>query len=85
MTELFNEGSIHAKTRCWAQGMDGWRPLYTIPQLKWHLVATSQSALNDTDLSILILNMLIRYVCFFTLYIGLWVSFKSFLYSAIRR
>ncbi|XP_067952104.1 dnaJ homolog subfamily C member 13-like [Watersipora subatra] len=59
--ELYQDGgSIHAKTRCWAQGMDGWRPMYTIPQLKWCLLATSQSVMNETDLSILILNMLNR-------------------------
>ena len=62
MSELYKEGSIHAKTRCWAQGMDGWRPLYTIPQLKWCLLASSQSIMNETDMSILILNMLNRYV-----------------------
>lgn len=60
MAELYNEGTINAKTRCWAQGMDGWRPLYTIPQLKWCLLASSQAVMNESDLAILILNMLIR-------------------------
>uniref|UniRef100_A0A3Q1H7F9 J domain-containing protein n=1 Tax=Anabas testudineus TaxID=64144 RepID=A0A3Q1H7F9_ANATE len=34
MQEFWNTGVLTAKTRCWAQGMDGWRPLQAIPQLK---------------------------------------------------
>lgn len=62
MKEKYSEGTITAKTRCWAQGMDGWRPLYTIPQLKWCLVASSQAVQNETDMAILILNMLNKLV-----------------------
>ena len=65
MKEFWDQGSIHAKTRCWAQGMDGWRPLQTIPQLKWCLMATSQAVMNETDLATLILNMLIRMCDFY--------------------
>ena len=36
-----------------------------IPQLKWTLVASSQATLNETDLSILILNILIRLCTYF--------------------
>ncbi|CAG2229949.1 DNAJC13 [Mytilus edulis] len=60
MKELWEEGVVHAKTRCWAQGMDGWRPLQSVPQLKWTILATSQPVLNESDLACLILNMLIK-------------------------
>ena len=62
MKEHYTEGTLHAKTQCWAQGMDGWRPLQTIPQLKWTLMATGQAVLNESDLACLILNMLIKMV-----------------------
>ena len=60
MKQLWKDEMINAKTRCWAQGMDGWRALHLIPQLKWSLLATGQAVLNETDLATLILNMLIR-------------------------
>ncbi|XP_061777667.1 dnaJ homolog subfamily C member 13-like isoform X1 [Nerophis ophidion] len=59
MQEFWNNGTLTAKTRCWAQGMDGWRPLQAIPQLKWCLLATGQAVMNESDLATLILNMLI--------------------------
>uniref|UniRef100_A0A1A8JGA7 DnaJ (Hsp40) homolog, subfamily C, member 13 n=1 Tax=Nothobranchius kuhntae TaxID=321403 RepID=A0A1A8JGA7_NOTKU len=59
MQEFWNTGVLNAKTRCWAQGMDGWRPLQAIPQLKWCLLATGQSVMNESDLATMILNMLI--------------------------
>uniref|UniRef100_A0A3Q2XC25 DnaJ heat shock protein family (Hsp40) member C13 n=1 Tax=Hippocampus comes TaxID=109280 RepID=A0A3Q2XC25_HIPCM len=59
MQEFWTTGALSAKTRCWAQGMDGWRPLQAIPQLKWCLLATGQAVMNETDLATLILNMLI--------------------------
>ncbi|MEQ2210354.1 hypothetical protein XENOCAPTIV_012317, partial [Xenoophorus captivus] len=58
-TEFWNTGVLTAKTRCWAQGMDGWRPLQAIPQLKWCLLAAGQPVMNESDLATLILNMLI--------------------------
>lgn len=60
MKELFAQGTIDAKTRCWAQGMDGWRTIDKIPQLKWSLLATGQALMNETSLTILILNILIK-------------------------
>uniref|UniRef100_A0A8C8CS59 J domain-containing protein n=1 Tax=Oncorhynchus tshawytscha TaxID=74940 RepID=A0A8C8CS59_ONCTS len=59
MQEFWNTGVLTAKTRCWAQGMDSWRPLHAIPQLKWCLLASGQAVMNETDLATLILNMLI--------------------------
>lgn len=60
MKQFWSEEVINGKTRCWAQGMDGWRPLQTVPQLKWCLMASGQAVLNETDLATLILNMLIK-------------------------
>ncbi|KAK2171867.1 hypothetical protein NP493_1017g02051 [Ridgeia piscesae] len=60
MKDFWKEGMVNAKTRCWAQGMDGWRPLVTVSQLKWCLLATGQAVMNETDLAVLVLNMLIK-------------------------
>ena len=60
MKQLWKDELVSAKTRCWAQGMDGWRALQVIPQLKWSLLATGQALMNETELATLILNMLIR-------------------------
>ncbi|XP_053322304.1 dnaJ homolog subfamily C member 13 [Spea bombifrons] len=65
MQEFWTKGALSPKTRCWAQGMDGWRPLQVIPQLKWCLLATGQAVLNETDLATLILNMLITMCGYF--------------------
>ncbi|KAL4635478.1 hypothetical protein GN956_G14292 [Arapaima gigas] len=65
MQEFWNAGTLTAKTRCWAQGMDGWRPLQAIPQLKWCLLASGQAVMNETDLATLILNMLITMCSYF--------------------
>ncbi|XP_033848217.2 dnaJ homolog subfamily C member 13-like isoform X1 [Acipenser ruthenus] len=65
MQEFWKSNVLTPKTRCWAQGMDGWRPLQAIPQLKWCLLATGQAVLNETDLATLILNMLITMCSYF--------------------
>lgn len=65
MQEFWKSGTLTAKTRCWAQGMDGWRPLQAIPQLKWCTLASGQAVMNETDLATLILNMLITMCSYF--------------------
>ncbi|ESO09053.1 hypothetical protein HELRODRAFT_156562 [Helobdella robusta] len=65
MKQFWAEGIITAKTRCWAQGMDGWRPLQLTPQLKWTFMATGQAVLNESDLATLILNMFIKMAEFY--------------------
>ena len=60
MKEMAAEGTLRPETKCWAQGMDGWRPLQSISQLKWYLLATGTAVMNETDLAVLILNMLIK-------------------------
>ena len=60
LKEMYADGSIDAKTKLWAQGMDGWRTIDKIPQLKWSMQATGQAQMNETSMAILILNMLIK-------------------------
>ena len=64
MRDLWSEGTIHHKTRCWAQGMEGWRPVEQIAQLKWSLVASGVPLLNESEIAALILDVLIR-ICQF--------------------
>lgn len=64
MKEMYDQKILNPSTRCWAQGMDGWRSLSSVPQLKWSLCATGQPILNDSDLCITCLNMLIS-ICKF--------------------
>lgn len=45
LRDLYREGKITAKTKVWAQGMEGWRLLHQVPQLKWTLVARGNN--ND--------------------------------------
>ena len=42
------------------QGMEGWRPVEQIPQLKWHLMARGTSLINESEMAVLILQILIR-------------------------
>lgn len=60
LKELFNKGVISHKTRCWAMGLDGWRALSQIPQLKWYLLAKGSPVLNESDLATTVLNLLIK-------------------------
>jgi len=64
MKSMYEEGTIHQKVRCWAPGMEGWKPLEQIAQLKWFLVSTGTALLNESELAALILNVFIR-VCDF--------------------
>lgn len=59
MRQFWEEGVLSARSRCWAQGMDGWRSLQAVPQLRWSLLATGTAVLNETDLAVTILNILI--------------------------
>ncbi|XP_049787278.1 dnaJ homolog subfamily C member 13 [Schistocerca cancellata] len=65
LKELWNTGVLNAKTKCWAQGMDGWRTLQQVPQLKWCLLAKGNPVLNESDLATLILNILIQMCQYF--------------------
>lgn len=65
MKEYWTNGTLNPRTRCWAVGMDGWRPLQQIPQLKWFLMAKGDSIYNETELAAIILDILIRCTSFF--------------------
>nr|XP_024215378.1 dnaJ homolog subfamily C member 13 [Halyomorpha halys] len=56
---LFSKGIIFKESKCWAQGMQNWTPMQNIPQLKWCLLGKGNSLMNESELAILILNMLI--------------------------
>jgi DnaJ homolog subfamily C member 13 len=58
-------GVITPRTRLWAIGMDGWRSLQQIPQLKWCFMAKGQPLLNEIELAVEILDILIKCTSFF--------------------
>lgn len=62
LTRLLESKSIHSKTKVWAQGLEGWKLLHQVPQLKWKLLAKGTSVMNESDLASLILTILIK-VC----------------------
>jgi DnaJ family protein C protein 13 len=45
--------------------MDGWRTLQQVPQLKWCLMAKGTPVMNESELSTLILNILIQMCQYF--------------------
>ncbi len=60
MKEMYQDGTVHQKIRCWAPGMEGWKSLDQIAQLKWFLVSTGTALINESELAALILDMFIR-------------------------
>ncbi|XP_053683789.1 dnaJ homolog subfamily C member 13 isoform X2 [Sabethes cyaneus] len=65
LKELWNKGGLSPRTRCWAVGMDGWRSLQQIPQLKWCLMAKGSPLYNETELAQHVLDILIKCTSFF--------------------
>jgi DnaJ family protein C protein 13 len=60
LRDLYASNQISHKTKVWAQGLDSWRLLSQVPQLKWTLVAKGNSVINESELATLILNILIK-------------------------
>ena len=60
LTDLFNDQSLSARTKVWAQGLEGWRLLQQVPQLKWTLLAKGQAVMNESEMASLILNIFIN-------------------------
>ncbi|XP_034177741.1 receptor mediated endocytosis 8 isoform X3 [Osmia lignaria lignaria] len=60
LKELYMTNQITYKTKVWAQGLDGWRMISQVPQLKWTLVARGTPVINESELATLILNILIK-------------------------
>lgn len=65
MKELYQKGVITPRTKCWAMGLDGWRTVVQLPQLKWCFIAKGNPVLNESDLATLILNILIKMCQYF--------------------
>lgn len=65
LKDLWNQKVITPRTRCWASGMDGWRTLQQLPQLKWCLMAKGTPLFNETELASHILDVLIKCTSFF--------------------
>ena len=59
---MIAQGTVNGKSRCWAQGLDGWKSMQNISIFRWTLLASGSPLLNESDLAALILNILIR-VC----------------------
>ena len=62
LKELWEAGKLSPKTKLWSQGMDGWRALQQVPQLRWTLLAKGSPVLNESELAAQILEVLIK-VC----------------------
>lgn len=62
---MWTAGSLTPRTRCWASGMEGWRSLQQIPQLKWCLIAKGPSIYNESELAAHVLDILIQCTSFF--------------------
>ncbi|XP_015609793.1 dnaJ homolog subfamily C member 13 isoform X2 [Cephus cinctus] len=60
LKNLYAAGKVTYKTKVWAQGLDGWRMISQVPQLKWTLVAKGTPVINESELATLILNILIK-------------------------
>lgn len=62
LKELWEAGKLTPKTKLWAQGMDGWRALQQVSQLRWTLLAKGSPVLNESELAAQVLEILIK-VC----------------------
>ncbi|XP_012285401.1 dnaJ homolog subfamily C member 13 isoform X2 [Orussus abietinus] len=60
LKELYSSNRVTHKTKVWAQGLDGWRMISQVPQLKWTLVARGSPVVNESELATLILNILTK-------------------------
>ena len=63
--EMRNNGDITDDTRMWGQGLDAWQKMSQIPQFKWNMLYKAPGILNPTELSSLVLDMLIRMCGFY--------------------
>lgn len=65
LKNLYAKGVITPRTRLWAIGMDGWRSLQQIPQLKWTFMAKGGAIFNEIELASEILDILVKCTSFF--------------------
>ncbi|XP_045537410.1 dnaJ homolog subfamily C member 13 [Papilio machaon] len=59
LKDLYKSGEINNKTKCWANSMEGWRAVGSVPQLKWTLVARGAPVMDESALAATILDLLI--------------------------
>ncbi|CAG9795547.1 unnamed protein product, partial [Diatraea saccharalis] len=59
LKDLYKSGEINNKTKCWANSMEGWRAVGSVPQLKWSLSARGTAVLDESALAATILDLLI--------------------------
>ncbi|KAJ0173970.1 hypothetical protein K1T71_010116 [Dendrolimus kikuchii] len=59
LKDLYKTGEINNKTKCWANSMEGWRAVASVPQLKWTLVARGTPVLDESALAATVLDLLI--------------------------
>ncbi|XP_068620055.1 dnaJ homolog subfamily C member 13 [Battus philenor] len=59
LKELYKSGEINNKTKCWANSMEGWRAVGSVPQLKWTLVARGTAVMDESALAATVLDLLI--------------------------
>ena len=52
------KGTFDSKSKFWAQGMEGWKTMRNVSQLKWAVLATDQPVLNESQLCVTVLNIL---------------------------
>nr|XP_027203282.1 dnaJ homolog subfamily C member 13-like [Dermatophagoides pteronyssinus] len=60
LKDLWKDDKISGDTKCWAQGYNSWRKISEIAQLKWTLMAEGLSIFQENNMTIYILDTLIR-------------------------
>lgn len=67
MKKLYDEKKIFERTQIWAQGIDQWTALSAVPQFRWTVCCQggSSALYNFTELSTLILDLLVQMCLFF--------------------
>jgi len=71
LKNLYGKKEIDGRTKVWASGLETWKILSAIPQLKWYIVAEKQVGLMDeSKLAKVVLDILIQVVSFCPAKIG---------------
>ncbi|KAB0803499.1 hypothetical protein PPYR_00469 [Photinus pyralis] len=63
--DLYEKKVIKSATLFWASGLDVWRAMVLLPQLKWYIIAKGTPVLNESDMATLILNIFIKMCQYF--------------------
>lgn len=60
LKDLWSKEKINSETKVWAQGYNVWKKISEISQLKWTLMGEENPIFQENDMTILILNILIK-------------------------